>query len=345
MRIPFDQDSRKAYYSLLDKMFDSNFWSDGPLTRRFESSFAEFVNLPYAKAFSSGGMALLGLLEYLDVRESEVIVPTNTFMATPLAIKRAGAKVVFSDCSKKDLCISLQEVKRLAGENTKAVIVVHIGGHIAFEIEEIAAFCKEKKIALIEDCAHAHGATYKGKSAGSWGIGGAYSFYATKTMPTGEGGMVVTTDQKVAHWLNVWRNYGKKVEVRDGENIITYPQDNGFHARMPETTAALGVVQLKRLPEILEWKRALAEKYDQVFDRRVKLPEGMISGFYKYIVFDYLLKEKTGPVFGELCHWFLKDGKDYPESEWIATHHSCPPIFYGWDGAELSVKDLKERLL
>ena len=144
MILPFDSDSRIAYYQLLDEMFDSNFWSDGSLTRRFEEDFSAFVNLPHSVATSSGGMALLGLLEYVDVRGAEVIVPTNTFMATPLAVKRAGGKVVFADCSKNDLCITLEEVKRLANPKTRAVMVVHIGGHIAFEIEEISAFCKEK---------------------------------------------------------------------------------------------------------------------------------------------------------------------------------------------------------
>ena len=340
MKIPFDVENRKAYYRLLDEMFDSNFWSDGSLTRRFEASFGEYTHIPNTVALSSGGMAILGLLEYLDVRGSEVIVPTNTFMATPLAIKRAGGKVVFADCSRKDLCITLAEVKRLTNKNTKAVIVVHIGGHIAFEIEGIAAYCEEKGIALIEDCAHAHGATYLGKSAGSWGLGGAYSFYATKTMPTGEGGMVVTRNKEVADWLKLWRNYGKKVEIREGENIITYPQDSGFNARMAETIAALGIIQLERMPEVMAWKRELANKYNQIFERRVRFPEGMESGFYKYVVFDYELKEKTGPVFGELCHWFLKNGKKYPDSEWIVARHSCPPIYYGWDHADKSVSEL-----
>lgn len=345
MKLPFGLNERKAYHKLLDEMFDSNFWSDGQLTRRFEEEFSSFTGLSHSCAFSSGGLALLGMLEYLDVLGKEVIVPTNTFMATPLAVKRAGGKVVFADCSRNDLCLTLAEVKRLVTGNTKAVMVVHIGGHIAFEIEQIASFCKEKGIALIEDCAHAHGATYKGKSAGSWGIGGAYSFYATKTMPTGEGGMVSTNDKWLDDWLKMWRNYGKKVEKVNGENVITYPLANGFHARMPEMTAALGIVQLGRMPQMLDWKRSLAAKYDGIFERRVRFPEGMESGFYKYIVFDYPLKDKTGPVFGELCHWFLKDGKEYPDSEWVAKHHACPPMFFGWDHADKSVEEIKGLLI
>jgi len=345
LRLPFDDATRRAYYKLLDEMFDSNFLSDGPLTVRFEEAFAEFNKIPYAVALSSGGTGLLGILEFLDVRGKEVIVPTNTFMATPLAVRRAGGKIVFADCSRKDLCVTADEIMRLAGQDTKAAIVVHIGGHITFQIEEIAAFCTAKGIALVEDCAHAHGASYHGKAAGSWGVAGAYSFYATKTMPTGEGGMVITHQQELADWLKVWRNYGKKVEQVRGKSLISYPLLNGFHARMPEAVAALGIVQLHRLPEILEWKRVLAAKYDHIFENRIRLPDGMESGLYKYIVFDYPLKERTGSVFGELCHWFLHDGRSYQESEWVAAHHCCPPIYYGWDGAELSVEELRARLL
>lgn len=344
MKLEFEKEFRESYYRLLDKMFDSNFWSDGPLTRKFEEDFSEFCKIPYSVATSSGGMALLGLLEYVDVKGKDVIVPTNTFMATPLAVKRAGGDVVFADCSRKDLCLTLAEVQRLANDRTKAVVVVHIGGHLAFEIEEIAQFCTEKQIALIEDCAHAHGAEFNGKTGGSWGIGGAYSFYATKTMPTGEGGMVVTNDSNLADWIRMWRNYGKEVKTVDQKTVITYPLENGFHARMPEMTAALGIVQLQRFQKVSDWKYRLAEKFNQIFSRRVEFPDRMRSGYYKYIVFDYELKEKTGPVFGELCHWFMEQDKTFPESEWAASHHACPPMYYGWEHADKSVDEIANHL-
>lgn len=344
MKLDLEPEYREKFFKLLGEMFDSNFWSDGPLTKKFEEEFSSFSKMRYSVATSSGGMALLGLLEYVGVRDSEVIVPTNTFMATPLAVTRAGGKVVFADCSRSDLCLTLSEVQRLTTDRTRAVIVVHIGGHIAFEIDRISDFCKAKGIILIEDCAHAHGAEFHGKTAGSWGIGGAYSFYATKTMPTGEGGMVVTHDPKVEEWIRIWRNYGKVVKQENGKNVIAYPVKNGFHARMPEMTAALGIVQLERMSKILSWKRALAEKYNRIFSNRVRLPQGMSSGYYKFIVFDYELKEKTGPVFGELCHWFYRDAGKFPESEWIAVHHSCPPIYFGWEHADKSVEEIAAHL-
>ena len=274
MVLPFEKEYRARYYQLLDEVFESNFWSDGKMTRTLEEKFGEFTGL-HACAVTNGGTGLLSILEYVDVRGKEVIVPANTFWATAQAAKKAGAKVVYADCNRDDLCMSYDDMVSKVTPDTKAVIIVHIGGHIAFEIDKIAAYCKEHDIVLLEDCAHAHGAEWNGKTAGSYGLAGSYSFYATKTMPLGEGGMIVSKDKELIAWMKKFRNYGK--EVING-NIVTYPMKEGFNYRISEFTAALGIVQLEHLPAILEWKRNLARKFDQIFDNRVRFPEGMISG-------------------------------------------------------------------
>lgn len=343
MVLPFEKEYRKRYYQLLDEVFESNFWSDGKMTRRFEEEFEAFTGLPSC-AVTSGGTGLLSILEYVNVRDSEVIVPANTFWATAQAAKKAGAKVVYADCNKEDLCMSYTDMVSKVTSDTKAVILVHIGGHIAFETEKIARYCEEHHIALIEDCAHAHGAQWNGRAAGSYGLAGSYSFYATKTMPLGEGGMVVSKDRDLIAWMKKFRNYGK--EVLPG-NIVTYPMKDGFNYRISEFTAALGIVQMEHLPVILEWKRALARKFDQIFDRRVALPEGMVSGYYKYIVFDRKLKEETGKVFNHTDFGNEIEGiaLELPNSYWVAEHHKCAPIYYGWEQAELSVEEMKKYLL
>jgi dTDP-4-amino-4,6-dideoxygalactose transaminase len=225
-------------------------------------------------------------------------------------------------------------MKKKITPRTRAVVVVHIGGHLAFEIQEMADYLAERDISLIEDCAHAHGGSFHGRCAGTYGLGGAYSFYATKTMPLGEGGMVVTRRSEVAEFVRKWRNYGK----------FDY-QVPGFNARMNEMTAAFGLVQLERLPMILAWKRELSQKYDRIFERRVMFPEGMVSGYYKYIVFETELLEETGRVFGEACHEIMGAGDTLPHTAWIKDHHACPPMYYGWEGAGLSVEDLAARLI
>lgn len=342
MKIPFPEKQRREYYRLLDQVFDSNFWSEGAMSRRFEEDFADFAGIP-AVAVSSGGGALLALLEYANVRGRDVIIPANTFHATAVAARMAGANVVYADCSRDDLCLSLETLKAAMTDNTAAVCVVHIGGHIAFDIERIATFCEKRGIALIEDCAHAHGASFKGRTAGSWGLGGAYSFYATKTMPLGDGGMVVSRDSNLAKWAKLFRNYGKRVD----NGKVHYDIPNGFNFRMNEVTAALGIVQLRRLPEILDWKRMLAEKYDTIFERRVEFPDGMVSGYYKYIVFDYELREGTGKVFAQsdLGPEIEDVPYDLPNSRWISQHHACPPIWFGWEHADEPFERLREILL
>ena len=236
----------------------------------------------------------------------------------------------------------MDDLKKKVTANTKAVIVVHIGGHIAFQIEEIARFCKERDIQLVEDCAHVHGGWWNGKTGGHYGIAGAYSFYATKTMPLGDGGMVVSKDPELLNWIEKYRNYGK--EVIDGH--VYYKIPNGFNMRINEFTAALGIIQTRRLPKIVEWKRKLADKYDQIFENRVRFPEGMESGYYKYIVFDTPLKQETGQVFGpgDLGHVIAGVDAQVPNSEWVVRHHKCAPIYYGYENANESVDRLRELL-
>lgn len=342
MIIPFEEEYRKKFYELEDQIFNSNFWSEGKMLRTFEEKFGEYVKLG-AKAVSSGGAGLLAILDYIDVVGRDVLVPSNTFWADARAVKLAGGNPIYVDCNRNDLCMSFEDMKEKITENTKAVIVVHIGGHIAFQIEEIAAFCKEKGIYLVEDCAHVHGAWWNEKTGGHYGFAGAYSFYATKTMPLGDGGMVVSQDQDFLKWIEEYRNYGK--EVVDGH--VYYRLSNGFNFRMSEFSAALGIVQMERLDKILEFKRTLAKKYDQIFENRLRFPEGMTSGYYKYIVFDTKLKQETGQVFGsgDLGHIIDCVGVELTNSVWIAQHHKCAPIYYGYENADKSISELKEIIL
>ncbi len=342
MIIPFEPEYRKEFYELEEQIFDSNFWSEGNMQKTFEKEFGDYVGLG-ARAVASGGAALLAILEYVGVRGKDVIVPSNTFWADARAVQMAGGNVVFADCNKEDLCLSVEDLKKKVTPDTKAVIVVHIGGHIAFQIEEIVRFCKEREIELIEDCAHVHGGWWNGKTGGHYGIAGAYSFYATKTMPLGDGGMIVSKNKELLKWVEKYRNYGK--EVVDGH--VYYRIPDGFNMRINEFTAALGIIQTRRLPRIVEWKRQLARKYDQIFDNRVRFPEGMQSGYYKYIVFDTPLKQETGQVFGpgDLGHFIAGVDADVPNSEWVVRHHKCAPIYYGYESADEPVEKLKEILL
>jgi perosamine synthetase len=337
VKIKLDSSSIKEYHKLIDSIFNGGFLSEGNMLDQFEKGFSDYLGLSCA-ALNSGGAALLAIYDYCGLNGKDVIIPSNTFWATSVAAKKVGANIIYADCNRNDLCISLNDIKKKVTKNTKAVVVVHIGSHIAFEIKEIAEFCGERDIFLIEDCAQAHGAHFNGHPPGYWGVAGAYSFYSTKTMPLGEGGIVCSQNEELIDWVKRYRNYGKLVK----DNEVHYTMNNGFNFRMNEVTAALGIIQLKRLEEILQWKRDLALKYDQIFERRVRFPEGMVSGYYKYIVFDYSLKEQTGKVFNrtDFGSEIESIDVDLPNSFWVAEHHSCLPIWHGWPHADKDPEQL-----
>ena len=315
--IGFDQRDRARLHELWDGIIDSNRWSEGDLTRRFEDAWSAWNGVP-AVAFGSWTGGALAALEFAGVRGETVLCPSNTFMATPLAALHAGARVEFVDCNREDLCMSFEDFERKVAEHRpKAAILVHIGGHIAFDSERIAELCRAEGIFLIEDCAHAHGASWNGRKPGSYGDAGVYSFYATKTVSTGEGGMLVSSHPDVVEHARSFRNYGKPAYDVEGLNY-----------RMSEFTAALGLVQTERLDEIVAWKNAVAREHiDPAHPGRLQLPDGMTSGLYKYVTFDPI-ERSTGKVYDQPCHRIMGHQVDLPNSDWVADHHWCVPIYY-----------------
>ncbi len=315
--IGFDRRDGQRVHEMWDEIFQTNRWSEGPFTQQFEELWSEW-NKMGSVAFSSWAGAALAALDYFDVRGQTVLCPSNTFMATPLAAIKAGAHVEFVDCNRDDLCISFEDFVRKAEEHQpKAAWLVHIGGHIAFQVEEIAEYCRSEGITLLEDCAHAHGASWNGKKPGSWGDAGIYSYYATKTISTGEGGMLVSSHSDLLDYAKKFRNYGKFEHEVEGLNY-----------RLSEFTAALGVVQTERMDEIVSWKNEYArEVLDAQHPNRLVLPEGMNSGFYKYIVFDPV-EPSTGKVYDEPCHRILRRDDSLPNTDWAAENHWCVPIYY-----------------
>jgi dTDP-4-amino-4,6-dideoxygalactose transaminase len=315
--IGFDHRDRGRLHELWDQILDSERWSEGELTRAFEAAWTGWNGMP-SVAYSSWSGAALAALEYAGVRGETVLCPSNTFMATPLAILRAGGRVQFVDCNRDDLCASFTdfEAKALA-HRPRAAFLVHIGGHIAFDVEAIASFCKSEGIFLIEDCAHAHGAEWNGRRTGTWGDAGVWSFAPTKTISTGEGGMLVSRHADVVEFARSFRNYGKPdYGVR------------GLNFRMNEFTAAVGLVQVERLDEIAAWKNATArERLDPKYPRRLQLPTGMVSGLYKYIVFQPV-GQSTGKVYDLPCHRVMRHEVELANTDWVTGHHWCVPLYY-----------------
>ena len=318
--IGFDRQDAAKLHKMWDEIIETQKWSEGKFTQEFEKKWAAW-NGSSSVAFGSWAGGALAALDYYNLRDQCVLCPSNTFMASVLVNSFLGCQVEFVDCNKDDLCMNLDDLKdKVKKFNPKAVWVVHIGGHIAFQIKEIAEFCKEKGIVLLEDCAHAHGASWNGKKPGMWGDAGVYSFYATKTVSTGEGGMLVTKDNNLLEHARKFRNYGKfEYKVQ------------GLNFRMNEFTAAIGCVQADRMEEIIDWKNKYSkDNLDPKHPNRVKFPQGMISGYYKYIVFDPI-ENSTGKVYDQPCHKILNKQYDLPNTDWVAKNHWCVPLYYKGD--------------
>jgi perosamine synthetase len=315
--IGFDERDRERLHALWDEVIDSGQWSHGPMNRRFEAAWEQVNGLASVATGSWAGGAVAAL-EFAGVRGKAVLCPSNTFMATPLAIIAAGGRPVFVDCERDDLCASLSDIEaKIAEHRPAACVLVHIGGHLAFRSEQIAELCRSEGVFLLEDCAHAHGASWGERRPGGFGDAGVFSFYATKTISTGEGGILVSRNAELLDFARAYRDYGKP------DYDVT-----GLNFRMSEFTAALGLLQTERLEEIVAWKNDVArELLDEQHPGRLRLPDGMVSGLYKYIVFDPI-ERSSGKVYDQPCHRIMGVQEDLPNTDWVAEHHWCVPLYY-----------------
>jgi dTDP-4-amino-4,6-dideoxygalactose transaminase len=276
-----DIEEMKAH---IERILSSGMLTLGEYTRQFEQMFASCVGVKHAIAVNSGTSALEITVRTQHLhRQDEVIIPTNTFAATAAAVIFAGARPVITDVNAKSLTIDGDIVKKAISKKTRAVVAVHIGGLVCPDIENIREICEEHGITLIEDAAHAHGSKMGDRSAGSFGAAGAFSFYPTKIITSGEGGIITTDSDAIASNASILRDQGK--ESFSGNNIVAI----GYNWRIPEISAALGILQLKRLTEFITRRNSIAKLYDRGLDEieieRIRNPQGALNNYYKYTFF------------------------------------------------------------
>ena len=246
---------------------------------RFEKAFAEFVEAKYAFAVNSGTAALhLSLLASGTGHGSEVIVPSFTFVSTAEAVVLAGAKPVFVDIDPDTFNIDPDKVEKSITKETRAVIPVDLFG-LPADMKPINEVAERHGLVVVEDAAQAHGARYAGRHAGSFADLACWSFYASKNMTTGEGGMVTTNTDEFCDKLPYMRSHGERDEYVS--NMI------GGNFRMPEIQAAIGNVQLTKLPSFLKLRQRnaemLAERLGSVRDLELqKVPEGYTHSWYLF---------------------------------------------------------------
>ncbi len=258
----------------------SGWVTTGPKTKQFEIDFADYLNSDVqALAVNSATSGLHLALEAVGIKAGdEVLVPTYTFTATAEVVRYLGATPIFVDSDPSTLNIDVTQIEQKITDKTKAIVPVHFAG-LAADMDQILAIAKKYNLKVIEDAAHAFPTYYKGKLVGTLGSDvTVFSFYANKTMTTGEGGMLVSRDQKIIDRAKVMRLHGISRDAFDRYQSKTPAWfyeviEPGFKYNLPDICAALGLQQLKKIDRFYEQRQRMAEKYNQVLaDLPIILP-------------------------------------------------------------------------
>jgi dTDP-4-amino-4,6-dideoxygalactose transaminase len=270
----------------------------GPMVTQFEKAYAKFVEAKQAIAVNSGTAALHLAIAAVGVKPGdEVILPSFTFVATAEVIVAIGAKPVFIDINPETYNISVEEIEKAITKKTRAIVPVDLYG-LSADVKPIREIADKHGLKIVEDAAQAHGASYMGKPPGTFADVACWSFYASKNMTTGEGGMITTNDEKLAEKIRFMRSHG---EAEKYKSIML-----GYNYRMPEIEAAIGCVQLKRLPEFLAKRRKNAKKLaERLGDAKaLQLPKESKGYKHSWYLFTVRLKnarrEKRDKVVKEL---------------------------------------------
>jgi len=224
------------------EVLKSGMYTSGKIVNKFEEEFAEYIGTKYAVACNSGTAALHMVLKCLGIDEdSRVIVPDMSFFASASSVFMAGGGVEFADVKYDDCNINPKSIEKLIDLDTRAIMPVHFYGNPC-DMDEIMKIADDNNLFVIEDCAQAHGAEYKGKKVGSFGIANCFSFFATKNMTTIEGGMITTDEKYIYNKCKQLRSHG--MTDRNTHSMI------GYNYRMTELNGAIGRVQLRKLDEM-----------------------------------------------------------------------------------------------
>jgi dTDP-4-amino-4,6-dideoxygalactose transaminase len=239
----------------------------GPMVTKFENSFAKYMKAKHAIAMNTGTGALHSTLAAVGVKAGdEVILPSFTFVATAEVIVMIGAKPVFADINPDTYTVSPKAIEKAVTKKTKAIMPVDLYG-LSADMKPIREIADKHGLKIVEDAAQAHGAEYKGKPPGAYADAACWSFYGSKNMTTGEGGMITTNDDEIVETVRVLRSHGEK------KKYMSEMLGHNYH--MPEIEAAIGTVQLKRLSEFVakrsENARRLSERLKKV--KRLQLPK------------------------------------------------------------------------
>jgi len=319
--------------------------AQGKKVAELESRWAEYIGVPHAIATANGTLALMAIFSGLGLGPGdEVITVAHTFAATANAILSTGAVPVFVDIEPETYLIDATRIEAAITPRTRDLCPVHLFGLVA-DMDVIAAIADRHGLAIVEDACQAHGATYGGRRAGSFGHG-AFSLYATKNMTTAEGGFVTTADDRLADWLRMYRNQGMR--TRYAFEIL------GYNYRLTDVAAAIGLAQLAKLEDGIARRRAIATAYDAAFaDLPIRVPvtpDGRTHVFHQYTVDvgparDAIIADIRAAGVGADVYYpvpvhrqaYILDrglAADLPITDAAAAHTLALPVFPGLTAAE-----------
>lgn len=267
------------------KVIDSGMIANGSVVTEFERKFASYIGVAHGIATTSGTTALEVALRALGIGTGDKVLTTPfSFIATANSILYAGATPVFADIEEDSFNMDPEKAEQVLSETQgiKAILIVHLFGR-SCDMDAYEALAKKYKIHLVEDCAQCHGSTWKGKNTGSFGITSCFSFYPTKNMTTGEGGMVLTDCDEVAKKCRLLINHG--MEVRYYHDIV------GYNYRMTNIAGAIGICQLEKLPRMNQNRKKAAVYYEENIKNKFVIKPQAVEG---HVYHQYTLKITEG---------------------------------------------------
>ncbi len=319
----------------LTDVIQRNWLSENKYTREFENRLAKICQRKHAIAFSNATSALIsGMKSYGIGSDDEVIVPSFTHPADPNSISVTGAKPVFAEVDYESLCLNVKTIDQAKTNKTKAILYVDLYGNAA-ELDEIMEYSKNNNLILINDCAAALCGIYKNRPIASYGNFSVLSFFADKTITTGEGGMLLTDDKELVKHCNIYKHDGRKER---GNDVIEH---KGYNFRITELQTAVGVAQLNKIETIIQQKKKILTIYEDLLKSidNVKLfkfnPDGDIVP-HRIIIFvpqakpliDFLSSLGIGvrsmfwPMHSQPCY---NTGQHFPITEKLFSEGVCLP--------------------
>ncbi len=353
MKVPFStfnylhSDLKEEIMKKIEEIYDSGWYIQGNEVKTFEKNFAKYIGCEYCIGVGNGLDAIKIALLSLNIGPGdEVIVPSNTFIATVLAISQVGAKPILVDPDIDTYNISPENINKSITKKTKAIIVVHLYGQSA-DMDDILEIAKKNNLYLIEDCAQAHGAIYKDKKVGSFGDISCFSFYPGKNLGAlGDAGAVLTNNIEYANRIRALSNYGS--------NIKYHHIYKGVNSRLDEIQAGILNIKLKHIDEMISKRNEIANKYLlRISNKKIILPKLKKDRNHVWHIFAIRTKERNDfqnylkeKGIETVIHYPISIAKqdaykndalnDLPFAELISKEELSLPLYYGMSNKDIS---------